>query len=347
MKIAVDKKSIGAVKNDGNEYIYLFDNEPLKDLLKLNMHCINYKCCNYVDVNLTEYNIDCFKKTTKEDKNYNKLPKKHDYSFAIIVPNCNNDHGIYEGKTYLKKCIESILNQKYKNFKLIIVDDMSTDTSLETIKSYNDDRLILIQNIRKRYNGGSRNVGIEYALTNLEFDYFCFLDSDDWWKHDMVLENINKKLYNHQLLTIGAEMVFTGHIGQVNYNRPECYKDLYSLNGKVWCTAWARVIRKDKIVYFCESTLMEDRVWTYRLADNIEFENVTNLKEVCYCWNRMNTTNSVSTVRGSFWDACAWCHIGHQIQLINQMKHKEMIPYIKERIDECIRRANNGQYQQY
>ena len=89
--------------------------------------------------------------------------------------------GDYKGKTFLQNCIESILNQTYKNFELIMVDDISTDTSVETIKSYKDKRIHLIQNRRKRYNGGSRNVGIEYALDNLDFDYFAFLDSDDSW----------------------------------------------------------------------------------------------------------------------------------------------------------------------
>lgn len=343
MKIAVDRKSIKAVKPN-NKYIYLFNNEPLEDLLKLNMHCIYYENCNFVDINLTDYKVDCIKKAKVTDKNYDILPVKKDYKFAIIIPNCNNDHGEYNGKSFLKNCIESVLNQTYKDFEVIIVDDLSTDTSVKTIKSYNDPRIHLIQNRRKRYNGGSRNVGIEYALDNLNFDYFCFLDSDDWWKHEKVLEKINNKLYDHELMTIGCEGI---GIEYKQLNKATCYKDLYSLDGNVWCTAWARIIRKDKIVYFCEDTLMEDRVWTYRLADNIDFKNFINLNEICYCWNRTNTTNSVSMVRSDYWNACAYCHIGHQMQLITQLKHKEMIPLIKERIKICQKQVNEGVYQQY
>ena len=346
MKIAIDKNSIDAIEPK-NDYIYLFDKEPLDELLKINLHCIYYKQCDYVDINLSKYDINCMKKASIEDKDWNKLPEKRNYKFAIIVPNFNNDRGNYKDKTFLRNCIESILNQTYKDFELIVVDDCSTDASVETVKSYEDKRIHLIQNKRKRYNGGSRNVGIDYALDNLDFDYFCFLDSDDWWKHDKVLEHINQKLNNHELLTIGCEMLYKTQTGYVNYNKAECYEDLWSFNNKLWCTAWARVIRKDKIVYFMEDTLMEDRVWTYRLADNLTFENTTNLREVCYCWNRMNTDNSVSIVRSKYWDACAYCHIGHQLQFLTQIKHKEMIPILKERIEECIRRASNGKYQQY
>ena len=346
MKIAVNKKIDASQlkKDDKIEYIYLFDKEPLADLLKTNLHCVYYKNCEYVDINLTNYDINCIKKAKITDVDWYELPHKVDYKYAIIIPNCNNDRGNYKGKTFLQNCIESVLNQSYKNFELIFVDDMSEDTSVETVASYNDGRIHIIKNKRKRYNGGSRNVGIEYALDNLEFDYFVFLDSDDWCKHKDVLEHINTRLYNHEMMTIGCECI---GMNCVNYNKPLCYEDLYSLNGHLWCTAWARIIRKDKIVYFCESTLMEDRVWTYRLADNLNFENVIALNELCYCWNRMNVTNSVSIVRNAFGDACAYCHIGHQLQLISEMKHKEMIPKIKERVNECIERASKGNYQQY
>ena len=62
MKIAIDKNCINISKKNSNEYIYLYDNEEYNDLLKLNLHCINYKYCDYVDINLTEYQIDCIKK---------------------------------------------------------------------------------------------------------------------------------------------------------------------------------------------------------------------------------------------------------------------------------------------
>ena len=351
MKIAIDKNTISAVKPN-NEYIYLFDNEPIEELINTGLHCINYKHCNFVDINLTDYKIDCLKKAKATDKDYDKLPNKKDYKFVIIVPNCNNDHGDYKGKTFLQNCIESILNQTYKNFNLIIVDDCSTDTSIKTIEKYKYNpeyvsKIHFIKNKRKRYNGGTRNVAIEYALDYIDFDYFCFLDSDDWWLNDKVLEKINSRLYNHELMTLGVQTVHNiNEEHHTRLNEAKCYEDLWSFNNNLWCTAWARVIRKDKIVYFCEDTLMEDRVWTYRLADNINFDNVINLKEICYVWNRLNTTNSVSQVRNYYWDASAYCHIGHQLQLIGQLKHKEMIPLIEKRIENCKSYVNRGIYTQ-
>ena len=270
------------------------------------------------------------------------------WKYVFIIPNYNNDRGEYQGKTYLRNCIESVLNQSYKNFELVIVDDMSDDTSVNTIRSYNDDRIHLIQNKRKRYNGGSRNVGIEYALDNLEFDYIGFLDSDDWWKDEHVLEDINKAMTKpYDLMLLGLECINKLGVFLTKIHKYENYEDFFLSDNKVWCTAWSRVIRKDKIVYFCESTLMEDRVWSYRQADNVELENIYNLERVCYVWNRMNTTNSVSLKRSAFWDASAYCHIGHQLQLLDELKHKDMIPILKERIERCKEKVNNGEYVQY
>lgn len=341
MKVAIDKNSIDYPRNKKYEYIYVFDDELVKELKNTKLHCVRYDYCDFVDINLSKYNIDCLQTTIDKP-----LPPKRDYKFAIIIPNYNNDHGQYNGKSYLKNCIESVLNQEYKDFNLIIVDDKSTDTSVETIKSYDDERIHLIQNIRKRYNGGSRNAGIEYALENLEFDYFCFLDSDDWWKNNQVLEKINERLYEHDLLTLGCEQLDANGITSISINEATCYEDIWSLNQNVWCTAWARVIKKDKIHFFCEDTLMEDRVWTYKIADNIAFEKIANMKRVCYVWNRMNTNNSVSIVRDKFWEASAYCHIGNQLQFLEQLKHKEMKPLIEHRIKKCIDDCNKGIYQQ-
>ena len=66
------------------EYVYLFDNEKLEDLLRLNMHCLYYKKCRFVDLNLTNYDIDCIKKADIKDKDYDKIEKK-DFKIGIII----------------------------------------------------------------------------------------------------------------------------------------------------------------------------------------------------------------------------------------------------------------------
>lgn len=353
MRIAIDKNCLKDIeklnKFKNCEIIYIFDKEPLNELLELKLHCVHYTQINNIEINLSKYTINAIKTDKIENIDKIELPKKKDYRFCIIVPNYNNDHGNYKGKTYLQNCIESILNQTYQNFELIIVDDKSTDTSVQTIENYihKDNRITLIQNTRKKYNGGSRNVGIEIAQEYRVFDYYCFLDSDDWWKDENVLQKINDNLWDCELMLLGLEMIFPDGTEQIKINEYDNYKDFFLSDNKTWCTAWCRVIRKDKIVYFPESTLMEDRTWSYEQADNVNFENIRNLKEVCYIWNRLNTINSVSLRRGIMWEASMWKHIGEQYMLLGRLKHKEMRPVLEERINQCRIKVNIGEYQQY
>lgn len=93
MKVAIDKNTIDKIKDFTQfEYVYIFENEPVQKLQQLGLHCVNKDYIEEVDINLTNYDIVCFKKANIEDKNWYKLPKKKNYKFAVIVPNYNNDH---------------------------------------------------------------------------------------------------------------------------------------------------------------------------------------------------------------------------------------------------------------
>lgn len=95
MKVAIDKKCISKIKDSIEfDYIYVFEDEPLNELLKTKLHCIHKDYIDEVEVevNLTNYNIECIKKASIDDENCFDIPFKKDYRFAIIVPNCNNDH---------------------------------------------------------------------------------------------------------------------------------------------------------------------------------------------------------------------------------------------------------------
>jgi len=90
--------------------------------------------------------------------------------FSIITP-------CYNSEEYLTEMIKSVLQQSYKNFELIIVNDGSTDNSLKTIELYQrlDSRIILIDQKNSGKPSIARNAGIKKA----QGDILCFLDSDD------------------------------------------------------------------------------------------------------------------------------------------------------------------------
>ena len=80
------------------------------------------------------------------------------------------------------------MNQTFKDFEIIIVNDGSTDASLEKIKKFTDNRIKIFQQENQGVSV-ARNKGMEMA----EGEYFCFLDADDEWKNDC-LENFYKAI---------------------------------------------------------------------------------------------------------------------------------------------------------
>ena len=82
---------------------------------------------------------------------------------------------VYNVEKYLKEAIDSILNQTYKNIELIIIDDCSTDSSRDIIKSYSDSRIKTYYNSENMQQPRTRNRGLELA----KGDYIANMDSDD------------------------------------------------------------------------------------------------------------------------------------------------------------------------
>jgi glycosyltransferase involved in cell wall biosynthesis len=82
---------------------------------------------------------------------------------------------VYNGEKFLREAIDSVLNQTFQDFELIIIDDGSTDSTVQTIKSYNDPRIQLIENCQNRGQSYSRNLGIKES----NGEYIAIMDADD------------------------------------------------------------------------------------------------------------------------------------------------------------------------
>lgn len=99
---------------------------------------------------------------------------------SVVVP-------AYNAEKYIKKCIESILNQTYKNIELIIINDGSKDNTARNIKSFDDGRIKYIEQENKGVSR-TRNLGIEKSKGK----YLMFVDADDYIAADYV-----EKMYNY------------------------------------------------------------------------------------------------------------------------------------------------------
>lgn len=156
----------------------------------------------------------------------------YDELVSIIMPSYNT--GKFIGKT-----INSVINQTYKNWELLIVDDCSTDNTEEVIKNINDKRIKFFKN---KINSGaaiSRNL----ALRMSKGKYIAFLDSDDLWVNEKLERQIKFMKENNYYFSytnyieidensvqIGKKL--TGpkkitRIGMFNYCWPGCLTVMY------------------------------------------------------------------------------------------------------------------------
>jgi glycosyltransferase involved in cell wall biosynthesis len=121
-----------------------------------------------------------------------------DKKFTVIMPLYNHD-------LYVGEAIQSVLNQKYENFELIICNDGSTDNSLEVVKSFNDKRI----NIIDKPNGGCVSA-LNACILQSTGDYICWLSSDDYFGD----EKLNYHSFAHEnsksLISIAPSAEFRG-----------------------------------------------------------------------------------------------------------------------------------------
>lgn len=111
----------------------------------------------------------------------------------------------YNGSIYIKEQIDSIISQLSESDELVISDDGSSDDTVSIIKSYNDDRIILLHNAHE--NGYKKN--FETALENAHGDYIFLSDQDDIWypnKVKVIMSTLSRcDLVVHDALLVNSE----------------------------------------------------------------------------------------------------------------------------------------------
>jgi len=334
MIIAVDKKTYQVAKDDGNKYVYLYDDEELEDLMKTRLHCVQYESFDYADINLTGYNIDCLKNASIEDKNWQEIPSKREYKIGIIIPNCNYEHTI-------GKCLNSILNQTYKNYEIIFIDDCSTDNSVEIAKELLKPPHKVIELKQKRLNGGARNEG--YLYLSDDVDYVYYVDSDDWLYDNNALMKINKKLQSR------PDVLFVGIADYKDYKTNECFIPDYTnkyeaING--WSGSCGKVIKKSLATkqecLYNEGTLKEDKNHHCKICINMK--TFANLKDMVYVWNKQNH-KSVTTVRDRIiWGTSTIRHYADTLQLYLTYKGQDKLidEILEHRLKLCKEEVDKG-----
>jgi len=131
---------------------------------------------------------------------------------------------LYNAERYVERMINSVLSQTYKKFQHFIYDDMSTDNSVNIIKSLikDDDRFHIITNKEKMYSCGNHYQLVNNDCKDLRGDTVCItLDGDDWFADEYVLERVLSYYSNKKIkLTFGQFLIFDGKTYHPGFTKP-------------------------------------------------------------------------------------------------------------------------------
>lgn len=128
----------------------------------------------------------------------------------------------YQGEKYLKEQIDSILNQTYQDFRLLISDDGSQDSTREILQEYvaKDNRIIVF--LQHKNLGVVRN--FEYLMQKVESEYFMFSDQDDVWQKDKIQKSMDK------IIKTSSDLVYS-NLEVVNQELDVLHKSYWKLKG--------------------------------------------------------------------------------------------------------------------
>lgn len=232
------------------------------------------------------------------------MEKSMSTTFSVIVP-------IYKVEKYLKKCVDSILNQTYQDFELILVDDGSPDKCPQICDEYaKKDRRVRV--IHKKNSGlvAARNTGIKEA----KGDYICYVDGDDWIFDNLLQTAWDKAIrkYNVEMVVYSAVRQFSNNQEQIPkavpeglYDKDKLRTDVYPYmmydSRKPFCTglifpvAWNKIFKREFLLkHYCEEERIrmgEDNAFVFEClyaAKNIYF-----CDDILYVYNQLNIESMV------------------------------------------------------
>ena len=201
---------------------------------------------------------------------------------SIIIP-------IYNTESYLHKCIDSVINQTYKNLEIILVDDGSTDNSSAICDEYaRKDTRIKCFHQENQGIALSRKLGI----TQSHGDYILTVDSDDWIELTMVEKMLSEAIDNDfdvvwcDVMLHTQEQQLIHHV-KFDNNPKEMLKAIYQgkVNGWFWNKLIRRPFSEDLIAY--KESMFEDIFFSTQLL--LKSPKMGYVAEPLYYYNRTNS----------------------------------------------------------
>lgn len=218
---------------------------------------------------------------------------------SIIVP-------IFNIEKYLKKCIESLINQKYENYEIILIDDGSSDSSRNIIDKY----AVKYPKIRALHhlNRGvsyTRNRGIKEATG----DYIAFIDGDDWVEPNYLSKMIDYLESNDLDFVVCNYSFYEDNTGKIMdrtmYRCTECVDKIQAAKILLTtsCVPWNKIYKKsiiDKFVFPENIAIGEDSVFLIKLLGKCN--RIGFLKESLLFYRQRDGSAMHSGLQAKIWD---------------------------------------------
>ena len=245
---------------------------------------------------------------------------------SVIVP-------VYGVEKYIKKCINSLVNQTFKDFEIIVINDGTKDNSIKIIKeNFNDKRI----RIYDKENGGlssARNYAYQYA----NGEYIMYVDSDDYVDKDILKKMYNKaKKEDSDIVVCLSYQDENGKITPLEYpiNLELDNVRRYMLNRP---SAWCKLIKKDLLNHeelkFIEGHVYEDiatmpalSLYTNKISFQDEYlyyylvregsithhkEYKKNMEDIFYAMNNLYSLFKKNDSNNEYKDEIEYIHINH------------------------------------
>lgn len=212
---------------------------------------------------------------------------------SMIVP-------VYQVEKYIAQCIESVLNQTFSDFELILIDDGSKDNSGAICDSYaaKDDRIIVIHT---KNNGAAtaRNIGMERASGK----YITFLDGDDYLAENM-LARLYEKIENSDYDIVVSDFLnilpdekdnFTLHLQERTVSGREVLEHLKNeKNYGVWTIVWNKIYKREVLenLRFPDGKYFEDEFFSDKVYLN---SNQIHVIPDILCYHRVLASSTMNT----------------------------------------------------
>ena len=227
---------------------------------------------------------------------------------SIIIP-------VYNVEKYIEKCIESIINQTYKDVEIICVNDGSTDNSLTILENYaSKDYRIKIINQDNKGVGFARNVGID----NSKGDLITFIDPDDFFNSDNILEKLVTSLVDNNVdAVIGKAFLFDNiskkKIGTRGWDNSRLLSNNKYLTKElsdklfqyVYSSSCAKLYKNDIItkyhIRFPKIKMQEDLVFVFSYLANTNSIMFLSDPVIAYRVNRKGSATTVHKKNRQTW----------------------------------------------